>query len=168
MRRVPAAWVWPITTFVVIAASIGVFVVFRVATYASSSDSPGVSAPLAPARHVNTRTWRTIAEDPTGHADERVVLWGRVTQFDPTVDGSTFRANVDAAHHAAENGVVRYPTSVIMHGDPGLLRKLVHGYTFTADATVDAGGAPGTVSDGRGPVPTLTVTRLTITDKTAG
>jgi len=43
----------------------------------SDANTPNAfAAPLEPAKHVNTRAWRTIAADPANHVDERVVLWG--------------------------------------------------------------------------------------------
>jgi hypothetical protein len=166
MRRI-RAWALPIVTFVGIGAFMITVLVIRAVSGTSDADTANAFAgPLEPARHVNTRQWRTIAADPLGHAEQRVVLWGRVTRFDPTTDASSFRANVDAARHTPQNGVVNYPTSVIMHGDPDVLRKLAQGFIFTAEATVDGTVPPGETPDAR--IPRLTVTKLTVTDKTVG
>jgi hypothetical protein len=186
LRRVWARWSWPIVTFVVIGAFMIVAVVLRGGGDRSDAATPNAFLPpLEPAQHVPTREWRTIAADPAGHADERVVLWGRVTAFDPAIDASSFTANVDSARHTPVNGTVNYPTPVVLHGAPDLFRKLATGYIFTAEATVDgaparAGGSAGGSaraggSDDVGPrpqagggVPVLTVTKLTVTDKTVG
>jgi hypothetical protein len=167
MRRIWAAWAWPIVTFVVIGAFMITVLVVRSLSGTSDADTPNaVAAPLEPARHINTRTWRTIAANPADHADERVVLWGRVTRFDPMVDASSFRANVDTARHTPQNGVVNYPTSVVLHGDPAIFGRLAQGFIFTAEATVDGTAPAGDTPDVR--VPELTVTKLTVTDKTVG
>jgi hypothetical protein len=167
MRKIWAAWAWPIVTFVVISTFMISLAVVRYESGTSDADTANAAAaPLEPARHVNTRAWRTIAADPAGHAEERVVLWGRVTRFDPTADASTFRANVDTAHHTPQNGVVNYPTSVVLHGDPSVLRNLGQGFIFTAEATVDGTVPAGGTPDVR--IPELTVTKLRVTDKTVG
>lgn len=184
-KRVWARWAWPLVTFVLIAAFMIVAVVMRgVGAQPDAAEPNAFLPPLEPAQHLNTREWRTIAADPTGHADERVVLWGRVTAFDPSIDASSFTANVDSARHTPANGTVNYPTPVLLHGDPADLRKLATGYVFTAEATVDgpptpedgdarAGNGTGTRATrpgagAGGGVPELTVTKLTITDKTIG
>lgn len=166
MRRIWAAWAWPIVTFVVISAFMITVLVVRSVSGTSADTANASAGPLEPARHVNTRAWRTIAADPANHADERVVVWGRVTRFDPRADASSFRANVDTARHTPRNGVVNYPTAVVLHGAPDILRKLGQGFIFTAEVTVDgtapAGGAPDAT------ILALTVTKLTVTDKTVG
>jgi hypothetical protein len=160
-RKIWARWAWPLCTFFVIGAFMIVAVVLRGGGAGSDGPTPNpFLPPLEPAQHVNTREWRTIAGDPSGHADARVVLWGQVTAYDPGIDASSFTANVDSARHTPSNGTVNYPTPAHLHGDPYELRKLATGYIFTAEATVDDGGGGG--------VPELTVTKLTVTDKTIG
>lgn len=164
MRRAWVAWKGPVMTLVAISAFL--LVVFAVGAFLSHGGSPAAPAVTiepAPAQHINTRTWQAIARDPAGHTGERVVLWGQVTGFDRGPGAASFSANVDAARHRPENGSVRYPTNVIMRGGPDVLRKVADGYIFTAEATVDGSDTPG------GPaVPALTVTKLTITDRTVG
>ena len=167
VRRIWAAWARPIVTFVGIGAFMLAVLVVRAVSGTSDADTANAFAvPLEPAKHVNTRAWRTIAADPAGHADQRVVLWGRVTRFDPRADASSFHANVDAARHTPANGVVNYPTSVVLHGDPAVLRNLRQGFIFTAEATVDGIAPSGDAPDLR--IPELTVTKLKVTDKTVG
>jgi hypothetical protein len=173
MRRVWARWAWPIVTFFVIGAFMIIAVVLRGGAAQSDAATPNVFLPpLEPAQHVNTREWRAIAADPAGHGDARVVLWGRVTGFDPAVDASSFTANVDSARHTPANGTVNYPTPVVLHGDPSMLAKVVTGYIFTAEATVNTpartGGTAQPGATTATAVPELTVTKLTITDKTVG
>jgi hypothetical protein len=177
-RRAWARWAWPIVTFFVIGAFMIIAVVLRGAAAQSDAATPNTFlAPLEPAQHVNTREWRAIAAAPGENADARVVVWGQVTGFDPAADPSTFTANVDSARHSPANGTVNYPTPVILHGVPGDLRKLANGYIFTAEATVDAPAATGADASrgasrpsagGGSGLPELTVTKLTITDKTVG
>jgi len=62
---------------------------------------------------------------------------------------------------------VNYPTSVIMHGDPAMLHNLVQGYIFKAEAT-STGPPRSPPTLGRRQRPNLTVTKITITDKTVG
>lgn len=160
--RVWARWAWPLVTFLVIGAFMIIAVVVRGGASPGDAATPNAFLPpLEPAQHVNTREWRTIAADPSGHADQRVVVWGQVTAYDPTIDAKSFTANVDSARHAPANGTVNYPTSVILHGDAYMLRNLSTGYIFTAEVTVDS-------STGTGGVPELTVTKLMVTDKTVG
>jgi hypothetical protein len=158
------AWAWPVMTFVAITAFL--FVLFGVGSRPVPAPS-APAAPLEPAVHLNTRQWRAVADDPLAHAGERILLWGQVTQLDATTGPSSFRAKVDAAHHIPTDGVVNYPTDVIMHGDPAEIRKAVPGYIFKAEVTVDPAPA-GRAPSARPSVPTLTVTKLTITDKTVG
>jgi hypothetical protein len=164
MRAGWKAWVWPTMIFAALPA--GLLVLMLVKPYLSDPAASVAPTPLDAAVHVNTRTWRSISQDPANHAAERLVLWGQVTQFDPAT--STFHANVDAARHTPSNGVVNYPTAVIMHGDPYTLRNLARGYIFKAEATLDGAAPQGSTPAGEVPVPTLTVTQLTITDKTVG
>lgn len=181
-KKVWARWAWPLVTFVLIAVFMIVAVVVHgVAAQPDAATPNAFLPPLEPAQHVNTREWRTIAADPIGHADERVVLWGRVTAFDPSIDPSSFSAKVDSARHTPANGTVNYPTPVLLHGNPADLQKLATGYVFTAEATVDGpptpidgddAGTGGTATrpgaGAGGGVPELTVTKLTVTDKTIG
>ena len=166
MRRGWAAWAWPAMIFAAIPA--GLLLLLLVKPYLSDPTPNTPPTPLDPAQHVNTRAWRTISQDPAGHTSDRIVLWGQVTQFDATADPGSFRANVDAARHAPENGRVNYPTSVVMHGDPALLHNLVQGYIFKAEATVDGATTFTTAREGNVTVPNLTVTKISITDKTVG
>lgn len=168
MRTAWVAWKGPIMTLVGISAFL--LVLFGAGALLSRGGSQPAPATveLAPAQHVNTRTWEGIARDPASHTGERVVLWGQVTGFDRGGGAATFRANVDAARHTLENGSLNYPTNVIMHGDPDMMRKVADGYIFTAEATVDGAGTPGGGPGSATAVPMLTVTKLTITDKTVG
>jgi hypothetical protein len=158
MRRVLAAWAWPIVVFLGFTTAAWLF--FPGGPRPPSGDTPTAAPFVAPAEHINTRSWRTISLNPAGHAEERLILWGQATQVSATPDGVTVRANVDAAHHTPRNGTVNYPTSVIMHGDQQTLRNLARGNIFKAEVTVD-GPPPG----GGYSTPSLTVTRLTITDR---
>lgn len=172
VRRRWVRWVWPATTFVLIAAFMFAAMFVR---DMGPRPAPVAAAP-EPAQHLNTRAWRTIAADPEAHAHERVVLWGQVTAFDPAGDPSTFRANVDAARHRPSGGTVNYPTAVVLRGDPSALRALALGYIFTADVTIEGAvpaAAPGAApvaatAPGAAVLPRLTVTRLTVTDRTVG
>ncbi|HEX4250664.1 MAG TPA: hypothetical protein VH008_22555 [Pseudonocardia sp.] len=164
MRAGWKAWVWPTIIFAAIPAGLLVMVLLK--PYLSDPTANAAPTPLDAAVHVNTHTWRSIAQDPAGHAQDRLVLWGQVTEFDRAT--STFYANVDAARHTPSNGTVNYPTAVIMHGDPATLQNLARGYIFKAEATLDGAVPQSTASGGKAPIPTLTVTKLTITDKTVG
>ena len=166
MRKGWKAWVWPTMTFAAIPACAALLVWGK--PYFSDDVPNNAATPLTAAQHVNTRAWRTISQDPGSHAEDRIVLWGQVTQFDATPGASTFRANVDAARHTPRNGVVNYPTAVLMHGDPTMVHDLVRGYIFKAEATVDGATTDNTGPDRKATVPNLTVTKLTITDKTVG
>ena len=160
MGRVRAAWALPIVVFLGFTAAAWLF--FPGGPRFASDDPPAAAPLLAPAEHIDSRSWRTISQDPSGHAQERLILWGQATQVSATPDGLTVHANVDAAHHTPRNGTVNYPTSVIMHGDQQTLRNLAQGNIFKAEVTVD-GPRPG----GDSSTPSLTVTELTITDKAA-
>ena len=118
LGRVWARWAWPIVTFFVIGAFMIITVVVRGGAAQSDAATPNAFLPpLEPAQHVTTREWRAIAADPLAHPDERVVLWGRVTRYEPGIDASTV-------------------------------------------------AGPGSAQGGG--VPELTVTELTVTDKTVG
>ena len=172
--RVWARWAWPLATFFVIATFMIIAVLVRGGAQSDAATPNAFLPPLEPAQHVNTREWRDIASDPADHSDARVVLWGRVTRYDPGADATTFTANVDSARHTPANGTVNYPTPVVLHGAPDVLRKLATGYIFTAEATVQGGGGggggggAGGAGSGGGGTPELTVTKLTVTDKTVG
>jgi hypothetical protein len=171
MRKIAARWAWPAVTFLLIGGFMVLAVLVRGGLGTSDADTSSPSAiSLEPAQHVNTREWRTIASDPAGHADARVVVWGRVTSYDPAADPSSFRANVDSARHIPRNGTVNYPTPVVVHADPSLLQHLATGYIFKAEATVNAqgGSRPDGAAAPGGSVPELTATQLTVTDKTVG
>jgi hypothetical protein len=86
----------------------------------------------APARTLTEREWALIAKDPDAHAGERVVVHGRVTQFDPNTGDASFRADVSGvAEPAPLSG-----TNTLLTGRARDLAPVVEGDRFTAEVTV--------------------------------
>jgi hypothetical protein len=120
-------------------------------------------AAFAPARRITAHLWREIAKNPAGHAGERIVIYGQVTQFDAATGTGSFRANVDGVAHQAESGFADYPTNTVLDGDAGMLADLVQGDTFKAEATVAGADTYQNTMGGSMTVPELTVTSITTT-----
>jgi len=117
-----------------------------------------VATPLAEPTVINERQWSLIAKDPARHVGERVVVFGKVTQFDSATGTGAFRANVGAKRLPVTYGFVNYPTNTVLSGDEGGLANLVEGDIFRAEVTVTGPYSYDTQIGGSTTVPALTVT----------
>lgn len=115
-------------------------------------------APLAPARAITDRQWALIAKAPASHVGDRVIVFGKVTQFDAATGTAGFRANVGGVKLPVSYGFVNYPTNTMLTGDEGGLATLVEGDIFRAEVTVIGPYSYDTQIGGSTTVPALTVT----------
>lgn len=113
---------------------------------------------LAQAHTITDRQWALIAKSPASHVGERVIVFGKVTQFDAATGSSGFRANVGGVKLPVSYGFVNYPTNTMLSGDEGGLATLVEGDIFRAEVTVIGPYSYDTQIGGSTTVPALTVT----------
>jgi hypothetical protein len=118
------------------------------------------AAPPSPARTISAADWTQIAKAPDAHTGERIVVHGRVTQFDPETGMPMFRAAIDGVVHQA---AADYATDAFLTGTPEQLDDLVTRDLFTAEATVTSPYSYETTAGGIVTVPTLEITSLTVT-----
>jgi hypothetical protein len=118
---------------------------------------------LAPAAPINAHDWQLVAKDPAGHAGQRIIVYGNVTQFDTGTGTSAFRANVDGVAHKVRYGYVDYQTNTMLTGDVAALANVVQGDLFTAEVTVTGPYTYQTTMGGQMSAPLLNVTKLTVT-----
>jgi hypothetical protein len=116
------------------------------------------AAPAAPPRELSSRDWAVIAKSPDSHIGERIIVFGKVTQFDTVTGPSAFRANVDGERQAR---AYEYDTNAILQGDAGLLADIVSDDVFRAEVTVMGSYSYTTTLGGTLTVPQLQVTAIT-------
>lgn len=114
--------------------------------------------PLAQPSAITEHQWALIAKDPARHVGERVVVFGKVTQFDAATGTSGFRANVGGKRLPVTYGFVNYPSNTMLTGDENGLATLVEGDIFRAEVTVIGPYSYDTQIGGNTTVPALTVT----------
>jgi hypothetical protein len=113
---------------------------------------------MAVPRHRCPRTareWQIIAKDPAAHEGERIIVYGRVTQFDAATRDDTFRTTVDGIDHPGET--YAFDTNTVLSGDAGTLRDIVDDDLFRADVTVAGSMSYDTQIGGSTTAPRLTV-----------
>jgi hypothetical protein len=123
-----------------------------------SSGAP--AAPLPPHRAVDAREWQIIAKDPAAHEGERIIVYGRVTQFDAATGNDTFRASVDGIDHPGEK--YAFDTNTMLNGDASALHDIVNDDLFRAEVTVSGSLSYGTQIGGNTTVPRLTVDTIKV------
>jgi hypothetical protein len=126
-----------------------------------TASSGGPAAPLAPHRTVNAHEWQVIAKDPDAHEGERIIVYGRVTQFDAATGDDTFRASVDGV--ARPGYEYAYDTNTMLSGDASALRDIVNDDLFRAEVTVAGSLSYDTQIGGTTTVPRLTVDTIKVT-----
>lgn len=119
-------------------------------------------APLAPAKIITEREWALIAKDPSAHVGNRVIVYGKVTQFDAATGAATFRSDIGAKKLVPQYGFVNYPTNTYLTGEQSLLTEVVQGDLIQIEATVDGARSYTTTLGGAITVPQLTVTKLNV------
>jgi hypothetical protein len=144
------------------------FATSRAAAIPTASPAPIAVTPaapiaVAPAAPINARDWLLVAKDPAGHAGQRIIVYGNVTQFDAGTGTSTFRANIDGVAHRVKYGYIDYPTNTMLTGDLAVLANVVQGDLFTAEVTVTGPYIYQNTMGGQMSVPLLNVTKLTVT-----
>jgi hypothetical protein len=125
-----------------------------------AADSAAPSAPLAPHRAINSRDWKVIVKDPDAHEGERIIVYGRVTQFDAATGDDTFRASVDSINHPGN--AYAFDTNTVLRGDASALRDVVNEDLFRAGVTVAGSMWYGTQIGGSTTVPMLTVDTIKV------
>lgn len=114
--------------------------------------------PPAPAKPITERQWSLVAKSPASHVGDRIVVFGKVTQFDAATGTGVFRANVGAKKLTVSYGFVNYPTNTMISGDVNGLANLVEGDIFRGEATVIGPYSYATTLGGNMTVPALNMT----------
>jgi hypothetical protein len=117
-----------------------------------------------PDRAIDAREWQLIAKDPDAHEDERIIVYGHVTQFDAATGNDTFRADVDGVEHSGNQyAYLDYEINTILQWDATALQGIVSGDLFTAQVTVGGSISYDTQIGGSTTVPLLTVDTIHVT-----
>lgn len=137
----------------------------------SSGTTPGDGGPTvqrpkdtsAPARKITAREWQMIAKNPEAHKDDRIIVYGQVTQFDAATGNEGFRANVDGVQHPVEYGYADYKTNTMLVAlFPDDLANVVQGDLFKAEVTVVGSISYETQIGGNTTVPALYITKIEV------
>lgn len=126
-----------------------------------TATAPVVVAPPAPARAITAREWQMIAKNPDGFKGDRVIIYGKVTQFDAATGTTQFRASVDGVEQTKRrNGFINYPTNTLLAGQASDLNNIVADDLFRAEVTVAGTYTYNTTLGGSTTVPVLVVTAI--------
>ena len=126
----------------------------------ASPAAPPPSAPAEPHRKLSARDWQVIAKNPDAHIGERVIVHGRVTQFDAATGTTAFRASVDGVR---QKRAYDYDTNTLLTGDAVDLQDIVVDDEFTAEVTVRGSLTYQTQIGGSTTVPVLLVQTISRT-----
>ncbi|WP_337109882.1 hypothetical protein [Prescottella equi] len=121
-----------------------------------------MSAPADPARldpatysELNDRDFALLVKDPDAAKGRKVVVYGRVTQFDAATGKTTFRANTAATVQDSEWG---YSQNTIVHArDAATVADVVQEDVVKMFVTVDGSQTYDTAIGGQMTVPQVTV-----------
>lgn len=152
---------WPWVTGAVVlflAALIGTAI--NSATPSSRAADSAPATPLVPHRVINSRDWQLIVKDPDAHEGERIIVYGRVTQFDAATGSDTFRASVDSVDHPGN--AYAFDTNTVLSGSAPALKDVVIDDLFRAEVTVAGSMSYGTQIGGSTTVPMLTVDTIKV------
>jgi PASTA domain len=122
--------------------------------------TPPPPAPAEPYRKLSARDWQVIAKNPDAHIGERVIVHGRVTQFDAATGTTAFRASVDGVR---QKQAYDYDTNTMLGGDAADLEDIVLDDEFTAEVTVRGSLTYQTQIGGTTTVPVLLVQTISRT-----
>ena len=126
----------------------------------AAAAAPPPSAPAEPYRKLSARDWQIIAKNPDAHIGERVIVHGRVTQFDAATGTTAFRASVDGVR---QKRAYDYDTNTMLGGDAADLQDIVVDDEFTAEVTVRGSLTYQTQIGGSTTVPVLLVQTISRT-----
>lgn len=110
--------------------------------------------PPPPPRAISSREWAVIAKSPDAHKGERLIVFGKVTQFDSVTGPASFRANVDGERKKRDYD---YDVNTILQGDGATLADIVADDLFRAEVTVTGSYSYTTTMGGTLTVPLLQV-----------
>jgi hypothetical protein len=133
----------------------------------AAAPAPVTTAAPTPPKAITAREWALIAKNPDAHIGERVIVYGEVTQFDSATGDSGFRANVDGVNHPIKYGYADYDTNTVLSAtSASILNDLVQDDVFKAEVTVLGSYSYDTQIGGSTTVPSLAVTKITVTGST--
>lgn len=121
------------------------------------------ATPPPPHRAVDAHGWQVIAKDPDAHKGERIIVYGRVTQFDAATGDDTFRASVDGVDHPGD--AYAFDTNTMLDGNAAALKDVVNDDLFRAEVTVAGSVSYDTQIGGNTTVPVLTVDTIRVTGR---
>lgn len=107
----------------------------------TGNNSAAVNPPTPPPtcttyQPLDSQSWLEIVKDPTSYQDECYTVYGEVTQFDSVTGTSSFLADVGGVQETPEYGLVSYPTTTYLTGNPTVLQSVVQQDLFTANVMV--------------------------------
>lgn len=120
----------------------------------------GVLFPLSPAQVITERDWQMIAKDPDASEGKRIVVHGRITQFDAATGRTSFRADVRSTPFPVDEIRPEGTVNTLLDGSETDLGPLVEGDAFRAEATVTDATSYATQLGGQTVVPHLDVTAI--------
>ncbi|MEH3156505.1 MAG: DUF2510 domain-containing protein [Gordonia paraffinivorans] len=109
---------------------------------------------------LSDRQWQLIAKNPDSHLGEKVVVYGKVTQFDAATGKDQLRASVDG--QPQEYNIFTTNT-VVKEGISGILDNVVQDDLVTIYARVDGSLSYDTTMGGSTTVPKLTAYVVDVT-----
>lgn len=134
----------------------------RATTTTAPAATTALALPSTPARKITAREWQLIAKNPDAHIGDTVIVYGQVTQFDAATGTTAFRANADGVEHKPAYGYADYSTNTLFAGDAAVLRDIVEGDLFKAEAIVVGATSYDTQIGGATTAPQLSVTKIDI------
>lgn len=120
----------------------------------------GVLFPLSPAQMITERDWQMIAKDPDASEGKRIVVYGRITQFDAATGRTSFRADVRSTPFSGDETFPDGTVNTLLDGSEADLGPLVEGDVFRAEATVTDATSYATQIGGQTVAPHLDVTAI--------
>ena len=120
----------------------------------------GVLFPPSPAQAITERDWQMIAKDPATSEGRRIVVYGRITQFDAATGRTGFRAEVRGTRFPVDEAYPDGTVNTLLDGSEADLGPLVEGDVFRAEATVTDATSYETQLGGRTVAPHLDVTAI--------
>jgi hypothetical protein len=153
-------WPWVAGAAVLLLAALIGTAINGAAPSSRAAESAVLAAPLVPHRVINARDWQLIVKDPDAHEGERIIVYGRVTQFDAATGNDTFRASVDSVNHPGN--AYAFDTNTLLSGNASALQDVVIDDLFRAEVTVAGSMSYGTQIGGSTTVPMLTVDTIKV------
>ncbi len=111
-------------------------------------------------KELTDREWSLIAKNPSSHIGEKVVVYGKVTQFDAATGNDAFRADIDGQ---PQDYNIYNTNTFVEEGLSGIATDVVEGDLVTMWVRVDGDKSYDTQNGGNTTVPSLTAYIIEVT-----